>query len=203
MIDITMKTSESIQVYKNRQEKKPKFSVASDFSNSSVYETVIEMNLHTGTHVDYPKHIFEKGKTSDDYDIGHFSGSSYVVDLSHVSEKITFEDIKGIDLVLYDFLILKTKNSFSDDFDFDFVYLAEDAARHISHFNLKGVGIDGLGIERAQEGHPTHRALLSKDILIFEGLSLKDVEEGAYEFYGIPTSISNVEASPVRAFLKQ
>lgn len=197
-----MKISELIQVYKNKEEKKPKIRIASDFSNSSVYETILEMNLHTGTHVDYPKHVLENGKTSDDYDINRFIGSCFVLDVSHLTDKVTLEDIKEVDLTAYDFLILKTKNSLSSEFDFNFIYLAEDAADHISQFNLKGVGIDGIGIERAQEGHPTHKLLLSNDILIYEGLYLREVVQGKYEFYGIPTSILNVEAAPVRAFLK-
>lgn len=202
MIDITLEINESMRVYKNMESKKPILKVATDFSTSDVYESVIEMNLHTGTHIDFPKHVIENGKTSSDYDISKFSGKCYVLDVTYLDRRITLKDVKSINLNSYEFLIFKTKNSNNTEYNFDFIYLAEDAAEYISKFNLKGVGIDGLGIEREQENHPTHHHLLGRDILIFEGLNLKNVEEGVYEFFGIPLNIANVEALPVRAFLK-
>lgn len=99
-------------------------------------------------------------------------------------------------------ILFKTKNSYSETFHSEFVYLSEEAAECLATADLKGVGIDGLGIEREQSEHPTHKRLLEKDILIYEGLNLKDVEEGIYEFIGLPLKIGDVEASPVRAILR-
>ncbi|MEX1308283.1 MAG: cyclase family protein, partial [Eubacteriales bacterium] len=66
---------------------------------------------------------------------------------------------------------------------------------------IKGVGIDGLGIERAQSDYATHRTLLGADIPIIEGLRLKDVAEGEYILVALPISIPEAEAAPVRAVL--
>jgi len=199
MIDITMKIKEDMKVYKNKASKKPAFKVVSE---SPVYETDVVLNLHTGTHVDFPKHMIKDGKNSNDYDINHFLGKCYVVDVTFLNRRILKKDITSINLDTYDFILFKTKNSFSDTFNPEFVYLSEEAAALLASSNLKGVGIDALGIEREQEGHPTHQLLLSNDILIYEGLDLKDVEEGVYEFIGLPTKIEGVEASPVRAILR-
>lgn len=199
MIDITMKIKTDMKVYKNKTSKKPIFKVVSE---SPVYETDICMNLHTGTHMDFPKHMIKDGKTSKDYEVDHFVGKCYVVDVTFLNRRILKKDVTSINLETYDFILFKTKNSFSDVFNPDFVYLSEEAAAYLSTANLKGVGIDALGIEREQEGHPTHHLLLSKDILIYEGLYLRDVDEGVYEFIGLPTKIDDVEASPVRAILR-
>ena len=199
MIDITMTITESMKVYKNKESKKPKFKVVSD---KPVYETDISMNLHTGTHIDFPKHMIPEGKLSDDYEIDQFIGKCYVVDVTFLNRRILKKDLTSINLDTYDFIIFKTKNSLSDVFNSDYIYLSEEAAAFLAEADLKGVGIDALGIEREQPGHPTHRLLLNKDILIYEGLSLKDVEEGVYEFIGLPTKIGSVEASPVRALLR-
>ncbi|WP_240838967.1 cyclase family protein [Acidaminobacter sp. JC074] len=199
MIDITMTVKESMKVYKNKAEKKPKFTVVSD---KPVYETDLSINLHTGTHIDFPKHMIPDGKTSKDYGIDHFVGKAYVVDVTFLNRRILKKDITSINLSTYDFIIFKTKNSFSEAFNPEFVYLSEEAADYLSKSDIKGVGIDGLGIEREQAGHPTHKLLLSKDILIYEGLDLSQVEEGVYEFVGLPLKIDDVEASLVRAILR-
>jgi arylformamidase len=43
---------------------------------------------------------------------------------------------------------------------------------------------------------------LSKDIVIIEGLRLKDINEGPYKLYCLPLSIKGVEASPARVILE-
>lgn len=199
MIDITLKIEEGMKVYKNKPTKQPEFI---NVSNTPVYETEIKMNLHTGTHIDFPLHMIPGGKTSEDYDIHQFSGKCYVKDATYLNNRILKRDLQAINISKYDFIIFKTRNSFSDVFNMAYIYLSEEAAAYLAEFDLKGVGIDALGIERDQEGHPTHKILLSKDILIYEGLDLKDVEEGVYEFIGLPTKIKQVEAAPVRAILR-
>jgi len=96
---------------------------------------------------------------------------------------------------------LKTKNSFSDDFDYNFVYLSGDAAKYLVSKKIIGVGIDGLGIERNQPTYDTHKSLLSNKVMILEGLRLKEVLEGSYKLIILPLKIANVEASPARAIL--
>ncbi len=199
MIDITMKIKPTMKVYKNKEEKKPIFKVVSE---SPVYETDLNLNLHTGTHIDFPKHMIEGGKTSKDYGIDQFTGKCYVVDVTFLNRRILKKDITSIKLATYDFIIFKTKNSYEKEFNPEFVYLSEEAAEVLSASPLKGVGIDALGIEREQPGYPTHRLLLGNDILIYEGLDLRNIAEGVYEFIGLPMKIDDVEASPVRAILR-
>ena len=83
----------------------------------------------------------------------------------------------------------------------DFIYLAESGARYLVDKGVRGVGIDALGIERNQLGHPTHKLLLANGIYILEGLRLKEVKEGSYTLIAAPLNIIGVEASPVRALL--
>jgi kynurenine formamidase len=51
------------------------------------------------------------------------------------------------------FLLFKTRNSWDTEFNFDFIYEAEDAAEYLKEKKIAGTGIDSPGIERAQEGH--------------------------------------------------
>jgi len=114
---------------------------------------------------------------------------------------ITYEDIKNFQIETNDFVIFKTKNSLSEVFDYDFIYVDESAASYLAKKKVRGVGIDALGIERAQKNHPTHKILLSNDIIILEGLRLKSVPEDKYKLFCLPLKIAQVEALPVRAIL--
>jgi hypothetical protein len=61
--------------------------------------------------------------------------------------------------------------------------------------------IDALGIERSQPNHDTHKILLGAEIVILEGLRLKEVEEGEYLLVAAPINVVGAEAAPVRAIL--
>jgi arylformamidase len=159
------------------------------------------MNLHTGTHIEFPLHMLEKGNNSNTENLNLLIGEAKVFDLTNIQEKISLDDIKTLNINENDFIIFKTRNSFTETFDYNFVYLTEDAAKYLAQQKIRGVGIDALGIERAQTGHPAHKIMLSNNIIILEGLRLKDVPEGVYELFCLPLKIANVEALPVRAIL--
>ncbi|TVP96086.1 MAG: cyclase family protein [Acholeplasmatales bacterium] len=201
--DISMTVHPDMAVYKNKPEKKPVFTVVRTFAKEGGYETDVSMNLHTGTHVDYPLHVLEDGDNSDTENLETLIGEAMVLDLSHVKTAITADDLKSYAVKPDSFVLLKTVNSETDAFDFDFVYLAEDAARHLAACKVRGVGIDALGIERNQAGQPTHKALLKQGIVILEGLRLATVREGYYTMICLPLKIQGVEASPARVILTE
>ena len=64
LIDISMEISSGMPVYKGRAAKRPLLTIDSDFSTASVYESRLQMNLHTGTHIDSPLHIIPGGETT-------------------------------------------------------------------------------------------------------------------------------------------
>lgn len=200
--DVSMLIHEEMQVYKNKDEKKPVFKSINHLSEGGSYETLLTMNLHTGTHIDYPLHMIKDGETSNVEVIGDFLTQCHVFDLTQVNGKIEIVDLEKYDINEGDFILLKTKNSLTDDFLFDFTYLGAEAALYLASIGIKGVGIDGLGIERNQPKHPTHHELLSKGIIIIEGLRLKDIAEKSYEMICLPLKIKNVEATPARIILK-
>lgn len=199
--DISMTISDNMTVYKNKDEKKPKYKVLQDFTNSTAYESSIEMGMHTGTHMDAPLHMIENGSTIDNTPLSSTVGKCKVLDLTNVEDKITREDLIQKNISRDDFVLLKTKNSYVENFDFNFVFLEKGAAEYLKEKQIKGVGTDALGIERSQSGHETHKILLSSGIVILEGLRLKEVQQGEYFIYASPLKIKGAEAAPVRAVL--
>jgi len=199
--DISMPIVEGMPVYKNKEEKKPRIRVVQDFDTATARESRIDMDVHTGTHVDSPLHMLPDGGTMETIPLERLVGPCRVLDLTHVEGGIAKAHLEKWDIQAGESLLFKTRNSFQDEFDFEFVYLAEDGAHHLAEKGVRLVGIDALGIERSQPGHPTHKTLFRADVIIMEGLRLKEVPEGRYFMVAAPIKLVNTEAAPARVLL--
>ena len=199
--DISMTIHENMQVYKNKSDKKPQFTVTRDFVDSPARESRLSMDMHTGTHLDMPLHFVPEGDTVEQLDLTRVVPACRVLDLSHIDQAIHAEDLEDFDIKSEETILLKTRNSLIETFDPEFVYLAEDAARFMIELGINCIGIDGLGIERAQSDYSTHKSLLGAGIIILEGLRLKDIEQGYYLLFAAPLKIAGAEAAPIRALL--
>lgn len=198
MYDVSSTIYEGMTVYKNKPEKQPKFNRV---TNGYVTETRMELDVHSGTHVDAPLHMVVDGDTFETVPQEDLVGEAKLLDLTEVEDGITKADLEKFDIQKGDFVLLKTKNSFDEDFNFDFIYLTKDGAEYLTEIGIRGVGIDTLGIERSQEGHPTHKTLFGQKIIIIEGLRFKDVQAGNYFMVAAPLKIHGTDASPARVLL--
>ncbi|MED4585911.1 cyclase family protein [Brevibacillus choshinensis] len=198
MYDVTGAVFEGMTVYKNKPEKQPKIKPV---TNGYVTESRIELDVHTGTHVDAPLHMVTDGETFETIALDKLVGNCKVLDLTNVEDRITRGDLELFDIEPNDFLLFKTKNSWDEAFSFEFVYLAKDGAEYLASMGVRGVGTDALGIERSQEGHPTHKALFAGQVIIIEGLRLKDVPQGEYFLVAAPLKLIGTDAAPARVLL--
>jgi arylformamidase len=201
--DISMEISEDMMVYKNRAEKKPRREIMARYDEQEINESRILMDLHTGTHIDAPFHMIDSGETIETMDMSKLIGKAIVLDLTDITDGITKEDLAEKKIETGSFVLLKTRNSFSDEFNGDFIYLKEDGAKYLSEIGIRGVGIDALGIERSQPGHETHKILLGKGIIIIEGLRLSKIDEGEYMMYALPLKIKGGDGAPARVILAE
>lgn len=200
--DISMMISPNMPVYKNKVEKRPVFKINRNFSRGGkAYESSLCLDMHAGTHLDAPLHMIEGGRTVETIDLSRLIVACRVLDLTQVSDKISREDCASQMINAGDFLLFKTRNSWNNEFDPEFVYLDKRGAEYLEEKEIAGVGVDALGIERSQPEHETHKILLRAGIIILEGLRLKDVDPGEYVLAAFPLKIQGVEAAPVRAVL--
>lgn len=199
--DISMEISADMTVYKNRMENEPKIDTYLSHPTKGMQQSAICMDLHTGTHIDMPLHVIEKGADSTGYPLQKTCGTCRVLDLTEGADAVNSDMLMQKEVKAGEIILLKTKNSFSDSFLADFSYLTESGAVFLAGAGVRAVGTDGLGIERGQPGHPTHKILLESGIPIIEGLRLADVPEGSYELCCLPLRIAGVEGLPARAVL--
>lgn len=198
--DLSPEISEDMAVYKNNPDKKPKL-IATRTLKEGANESRLEIDAHTGSHVDAPYHFLEKGRTIEKIGLDKFIGKAVVLDFTKVKNAITKNHFKNIKIGKNEIILLKTKNTPDRAFGYEFTYLEKTGAEYLASKKIKAVGIDSLGIEREQQNHETHKVLLKNNIPIFEGLDLSKVKEGKYFFYGLPLKIRKGDASPVRAML--
>jgi arylformamidase len=201
LYDISMPIYSGMPVYKNKPEKQPQIRTVQDFTTHTVFESRVDLDVHTGTHVDSPLHMLPEGGTMQTIPLERLVGPCRVLDLSHVTGGITKTDLEPYNIRTGERVLFKTKNSLQNTFDPEFVYLAEDGARYLVETDVQLVGIDALGIERNQQGHPTHKQLFHADIVIVEGLRLQDVPEGTYFLVAAPIKLVDTEAAPARVLL--
>ncbi len=198
--DISMPIHTEMPVYKERDENRPQLAVIRDFAQGA-RETSLTLYMHTGTHVDAPFHFIPEGDKIDTLPLEEVIRRCRVLDMTDVSDKITPAELEGKGLKAGEFILLKTRNSFSDRFGPEYVFLDTTGAEYLVKQGVQGIGIDALSIERAQPGHPTHRVLLKERIVIIEGLRLAEVPEGDYLLIAAPLKIVGAEAAPARVIL--
>jgi arylformamidase len=199
--DISMTIEKSMGVYKNIEEKRPVIKFDRKIPKDSINESSMCMNLHTGTHIDAPYHVDDMGSTIDAIDLTKLITKCRVLDLTKVEYRITKEDLMDKNIEQGEFLLLKTINSFTEEFDPNFVYVEKSGAEYLAQKEIIGVAIDSYGIERGQPEHETHKILFNKGIIIIEGVRLKEIGEGEYFMCALPLKIKGVDGAPARIVL--
>jgi len=195
IIDITRPLSEDILIYPGdvppvfRQENHGHYLI-----------TALHMSTHTGTHIDAPVHYLKNGDTIDTIPLPQIIGMCRVLDVTRAGTSITANNLKGrLDGI--DRLLLKTSFSGTNRFEENYPSLAADAARLITGYDMKCVGIDSPSIESYECDGTVHRELLSRGCIIIELLDLSNVEEGDYTLVALPLRLKGLDGSPARVLL--
>jgi arylformamidase len=167
----------------------------------------LDCDVHTGTHLDAPRHFIDKGRGVDTLNLDLLNGHCYVADargLGSITRDVLAERPIPDDTRR---LLLRTDNSrWWDDgdtaFHEDYVALTAGAAEWIVEQDIVLVGVDYLSVQRFTDGPATHEVLLSNEAIIVEGLNLADVHAGIYDLYCLPLRIVGADGAPARAGLR-
>jgi arylformamidase len=82
------------------------------------------------------------------------------------------------------------------------VAITSEAAQWIVDRGIGLIGIDYLSIQLfADRDAATHVILLSVEVIIVEGLDLREIAPGAYNLTCLPMKIAGADGAPVRAIL--
>jgi arylformamidase len=165
----------------------------------------LHLSSHYGTHIDAPKHFLFNKSGVDTIKPDSLIGVFTVVEVKS-KNLISLADVKSIKIEYPQSQILfKTRNSkivTKNKFTKDYVSLSIEAAEYLIKQKVALVGIDYFGMEAKESpGHPVHKALLAKGIVVVEGLDLSKVKPGKYDGAILPLKITGCDGSPARAIL--
>ncbi len=168
----------------------------------------ITCGVHTGTHMDAPKHFIEDGAGIDKFNLDILIGPCRVIDVPAQISVISKEFLERLDIKKGDRILFKTKNSEwinngDRNFHTDYVCLNFESAKYMVEKGIILVGIDYLSVEGYHVGHDTHKTLLEKGIIIIEGLNLFNVAAGNYRLIALPVKIKDSNGAPARVILEK
>jgi len=169
----------------------------------------IEMNSHTGTHLDAPFHFYNDGTTVDKMDLRAFQGRGVAVDLRNIG---TMAIAPGHLAPLEgrvgegDIALLYTgwgeKRAMTEEYLYKWPYITEAAARFLVDLGVKCVCIDGLSAGGWPEGTgaPPHLVLLGAGVVIIEELYMDEriLEEEEWYIVGFPIKLQGFGGAPCR-----
>jgi arylformamidase len=168
--------------------------------------TVVEMDVHTGTHVESPRHFLADGAPLETVPLERFVGPAVVVEVKGDAVTAAALEATGVPAGTRR-LLVRTPNSARwaagwGPFDPVYVALTTDAARWVVDRGVELVGLDHLSIQRYEDDPETHRILMRAGVTILEGLNLAGIEPGEYTLVAAPVRLgADVEAAPARALL--
>jgi arylformamidase len=172
-----------------------------DHSNNSA----IHMGVHTGTHLDAPKHGIANGKSIDQMPLDIAIGPARVIEIKD-NRTVRPEEIKHYDFKRGERILFKTLNSpkcwNTDNFVEDFVDISPEAARFLVDAGVSLVGLDYLSVRAPASPGGAHETFFSAGVWLLEGLNLAAVKAGNYDLICLPLKLIQVEGSPVRAVLR-
>lgn len=203
--DVTARISEETIVFPDDPSYK-KETVCNVDENSSYHLCHIHMGNHIGTHIDFPSHVIKDGKTSSDFSIAELIGHGLIIEVPDDILSINKSFVSKQLIRPKDFVFFKTANSIlpkQGNFTDKYVYIELEAAEELLKKGVKIVGIDYLSVDQYTAVNlPVHKCLLSNDVLIVEGLELKDVPIGRCEIYIMPINIEGMDGLPARVVVK-
>lgn len=169
-------------------------------------DTTLHFSVHTGTHVDAPKHFVQGRHGVDQMPLDVLMGQAVVVHLPD-ADVVTPEILESLNLPAgTQRLLFHTRNSQLwehrvREFQPNFVALSAEAAQWVVDRGIRLVGVDYLSVQRFCDGPETHQILLGAEVVVIEGLNLTAVAPGTYTLICLPVKLKDIEGAPARAVL--
>ena len=173
----------------------PKKTVLKSMEDGEVYNlTAFDMCAHNGTHIDAPFHFIKDGKTVDEMPLEPFVGMAYVAEHSGI---VTAEDaVKIIEKAKKENEEAAKRILIKGD-----VEVSLDAAKVFADNGIYLLGCESQSIGPEASPMAVHKILLEKEVVLLEGIRLKEVKEGEYFLCAQPVNIAGSDGAPCRAVL--
>ena len=171
---------------------------------SPVAVAAIELSTHSGAHADAPLHYDPAGAAIDAVALEPYLGPCRVVDARDAGEAISEKLVEahwspGVARMLF-----RTFEQFPHTvWPLRFTAFSQAAIRWMSTHGVMLVGIDSPSLDPETSKTMDAHLALPQDMRVLEGLVLDHVPPGDYELIALPLPLTGLDASPVRAVLRE
>jgi len=156
--------------------------------------TAFNMCAHNGTHIDAPFHFVKDGKTVDEICLESLVGMAYVAEHCGI---VTRDDAEEI--------IEKAKKQNAEAAKRILIKgdaeVSLEAAKLFASSDVLLLGNEAQTIGPQDAPMAVHLALLGANVILLEGIRLREVPEGVYLLNAAPLNLAGADGSPCRAVL--
>jgi arylformamidase len=206
LYDVSLRITEDIVTYPGDPDVRfVPWSRIAEGDDANVTQLVI--GSHTGTHLDAPHHFVDGARTVDELALAELIGPARVIEIPGDVRAIGAEELAAAGAAGATRLLLRTRNSAllgRSGFEESFAYVTASGADYLLRCGVRLVAIDYLSIEEFGAGRAVaHQRLLGAEVIVVEGVDLREVPAGEYELICLPLRLAGLDGSPVRAVLRE
>ncbi|MBC23519.1 MAG: kynurenine formamidase [Phycisphaerae bacterium] len=202
IIDITPRITRTTHVWPG--DNPPTREILGEISRGdTVTLSTLRSTVHLGAHADAPSHYGQDARTMEQQPLELYMGPCDLIDARvDPGSRVGIDDLDSMPTT--DRVLIRT-GTFKDfeQWNDDFAGLSPDLVDHLHEKGVRLIGVDTPSVDLMEDKQLlAHKRFLANDMAIVEGLRLKDVPAGRYEFVGLPLNLEGFDGSPVRAVLR-
>ena len=172
---------------------------------SPVNVTAFTASTHSGAHADAPLHYDPAGSAIDEVPLDAYLGPCLLLDARACIDLIDPDFVEanvppGTERVLF-----RTYDRFPlDVWTSAFTAIHPAAITILAERGVRLIGLDSPSLDpQESKTLDAHLAVRRADMRVLEGLVLDDPPPGLYELIALPLPLAGLDASPVRAVLRE
>jgi arylformamidase len=166
--------------------------------------SAITLSVHSGAHADAPLHYADGAPAIGEVDLLPYLGRCRVIHAIDCGALVQPPHLAHALNALPPRVLVRTSKQAPTTWSPDFSALAPDTVKLLADRGVQLIGIDSQSVDPADsKALPSHHQLLAHGMRVLENLVLDEVPEGDYELIALPLKLMHVDASPVRAVLRE
>lgn len=174
-------------------------------AGSPVNVAAFETTGHAGAHADAPLHYDRYGASAADVGLEAYVGPCRLIDATRCGEVIGRDFVERSLPAPPERVLFRTFPRFPHDiWPQTFTSVDPGAIRWLASRGVVLIGIDSPSLDpQSSKTMGAHKAVLDGNMRVLEGLVLDDPPPGDYELIALPLKLQGLDASPVRAVLRE
>ena len=166
----------------------------------------ITLSPHVGAHADAPLHYTPRGASIGTVDLAPYLGPCRVIHAIGCGALIEWPHLEhAVDATLPARVLVRTYATAPvDHWDAQLAAFAPHTIERLAERGVLLIGIDTASIDpAASKTLESHQVIRRLGLRVLENLVLDDVPEDDYELIALPLKLTQADASPVRAVLRE